>query len=114
MFDFQSRTGAEHERPERDNQWTRIVDLEIVPHPRLQHPQTIAVEYAMRDGCLHTEVRAALAGYTLRRWNVDGSADHHLDGPEIHLWLRKGLHTTSMRPFARLAGRAPRRPEIGS
>jgi len=25
--------------------------------------------------------------------------------------LRKGLHTTSMRPFARLAGRAPRRPK---
>lgn len=79
---------AEHEQREQDIQWNRIVELEIVPHPRLNHPQTIALEYAMRDGCLHSNVRAALAGYILRRWNVDCSADHHLDSAEIHLWLR--------------------------
>lgn len=79
-----------------DNQWNRIVDLHIVPHPRLTHPETIAFEYDMQpvkgDGedavMLALQVRAAVAGYVLRRWNVDCSKAHKLDGPENHLWLK--------------------------
>ncbi len=75
-----------------DNQWNRIVDLQIVPHPRLNHPETIEVEYDMsptKDGwMLELQVRAAVAGYVLRRWNVDCSKEHLLDGPENHLWLK--------------------------
>jgi len=33
-------------------------------------------------------VRAAVAGYVLRRWNVDCTEDHNLKGDEYHLWLR--------------------------
>ena len=33
-------------------------------------------------------VRAAMAGYLLRRWNVDCTEDHGLKGTEYHLWLR--------------------------
>ncbi|MBF0614660.1 MAG: WYL domain-containing protein [Magnetococcales bacterium] len=80
--------GAEHETREADIQWNRIVTMEIVPHPRLKHPDTIAHEYAMKAGVLTINVRAAVAGYVLRRWNVDCSEDHHLDGAEVHLWLR--------------------------
>jgi hypothetical protein len=40
-----------------------------------------------------------------RTWNAD---------PSRLAVLRKGLHTTSMRPFPRLARRAPRRPKTGS
>jgi hypothetical protein len=39
---------GEHEIPARDNQWNRIVDLELVPHPaNVQHPDTIEAEYGM-------------------------------------------------------------------
>ena len=31
-----------------DNQWNRIVDLHIVPHPNLKHPETIKKEYCMK------------------------------------------------------------------
>jgi hypothetical protein len=41
----------------------------------------------MNEGMLKVEVRAAVAGYVLRHWNVDCSEIHSLDGPEIHLWL---------------------------
>lgn len=41
----------------------------------------------MQDGYLNVQVRAAVAGYVLRRWNVDCSAEHSLEGPEYHLWL---------------------------
>ena len=71
-----------------DIQWNRIVEMHIVPHPRLKHPETIEAEYAMTDGMLKVQVRAAVAGYVLRRWNVDCSKSHTLTGPEIHLWLK--------------------------
>lgn len=81
----------EQETREHDIQWNRIVTLELVPHPRLTHPETIAREYAMTNGVLRVNVRAAVAGYVLRRWNVDCSADHRLTGAEVHLWLRNRL-----------------------
>ena len=78
----------EHETRESDIQWNRIVELKIVPHPSLRHPKTIASDYAMKNGVLNINVRAAVAGYVLRRWNVDCSQDHSLQGPEYHLWLK--------------------------
>lgn len=71
-----------------DNQWNRIVEIHIVPHPRLKHPETIEAEYAMVDSMLKVQVRAALAGYVLRRWNVDCTEKHQLTGAENHLWLQ--------------------------
>ena len=78
----------EHEGKDNDIQWNRIVGLEIVPHPRLEHPETIEQEYDMVDGRLRLNVRAAVAGYVLRHWNVDCTKDHSLEGPEYHLWLK--------------------------
>ncbi len=78
----------EHETKDNDIQWNRIVEMEIVPHPRVPFPETIEHEYDMRNGVLQVNVRAAVAGYVLRRWNVDCSDDHHLEGAEYHLWLR--------------------------
>lgn len=79
---------AEHETKEADNQWNRIVELEIVPHPALEHPETIVMDYAMQDNCLNINVRAAVAGYLLRRWNIDCSKSHSMKGDEYHLWLK--------------------------
>ncbi len=73
---------------EADIQWNRIVEMHIVPHPRLTHPETIAFEYGMVQGELKVQVRAAVAGYVLRRWNVDCTKDHTLIGAEYHLWLK--------------------------
>lgn len=78
----------DHEKRDADNQWNRIVEMEIVAHPRLSHPETIEIDYAMKDGVLKVNVRAAVAGYVLRRWNVDCTEDHSLEGAEYHLWLR--------------------------
>jgi hypothetical protein len=78
----------EHETKENDIQWNRIVELEIAPHPSIPFPETIEHEYDMVDSTLHVNVRAAVAGYVLRRWNVDCSEDHSLKGAEYHLWLK--------------------------
>lgn len=86
-----------------DNQWNRIVELQLVPHPRLSHPQTIKFEYGIQNDALTIEVRAALTGYLLRNWNIDCSDDHSLEDEDILLWLRNnqaiyGVENTNLAP----------------
>ena len=91
IADARSVAGAvqEHENPDQDIQWNRIAEIELVPHPaNVQHPDTIEAEYGMENGTLRMRVRAAMAGYLMRRWNVDCTEDHSLKGAEYHLWLR--------------------------
>lgn len=71
-----------------DEQWARIVDLEIVPHPGAKWPQGIEADFGMEGGVLRTRVRAALSGYLLRRLGVDCTQGHRLDPVEHLLWLR--------------------------
>ncbi len=77
-----------NQNKEADIQWSRIVEMQIVPHPNLKHPETIEMEYGMEAGVIDIKVRAAVTGYVLRRWNVDCSEQHTLNSPEIHLWLK--------------------------
>lgn len=76
------------ETSEHDLQWMRVVELHLVPKPGLKNPRAICLEYGMTEGVLKLRVRAALAGYVLRRMNVDCSSEGDLSGPEYHLWLR--------------------------
>jgi len=82
---------AAHEMSDQDIQWTRIVELELVPHPDQPRPEITEMDYGMRDGVLRMKLRAATAGYILRKWSVDCSPDHCLRGPEYRLWLKDHL-----------------------
>lgn len=76
------------ERQEADDDWNRMVKLEIVPHPKLENPEMIVLEYDMQDGMLSYKTRAALAGYVLRLWHVDCTKEATLEGNQYHLWLK--------------------------
>ncbi|AOY02207.1 WYL domain-containing protein [Jeongeupia sp. USM3] len=80
-----------NERPDNDIQWTRIVELDFVPHPRLARPEIIKMDYGMTDGSIRMRVRAAVAGYMLLRWSVDASPDHCLKEEQYRLWLSDPL-----------------------
>ena len=80
-----------HERTDADIQWTRIVELDVVPHPRLKHPEIVELDYGMQDGSIRLRVRAAVAGYMLLRWCIDASPDHCLKEEQYRLWLRDHL-----------------------
>lgn len=82
---------APHEMSDQDIQWTRIVELELVPHPDQPRPEITEMDYGMQDGVLRIKLRAATAGYTLRKWSADCSPDHSLRGHEYRLWLRDHL-----------------------
>ena len=80
------------ETAECDVQWSRVIELELVPHPSHPRPEIVRMDYEMpADGVLRVKVRAANAGYMLRRWTVDCSPDHCLRGLEFALWLRDPL-----------------------
>jgi len=79
------------ERPDNDIQWTRIVELDFVPHPRLSRPEIVRMDYGMTDGSIRMRVRAAVAGYMLLRWSVDASPDHSLKEEQYRLWLSDPL-----------------------
>lgn len=99
----------EHELLGADEQWTRIVDLEVVPHPGVKQPKAIEADYGMNNGVLKIKTRAALAGYVLRRWSIDASPDHRLDPASHHLWLRNspilyGVESATLAPGASSSG----------
>ena len=86
-----------------DVQWSREVEMELVPHPDFPRPELAALDYPMTDGVLRLRAKAALAGYVLRRWSVDCSEGHSLSGPEYRLWLRnraalEGVDSASIAP----------------
>ena len=79
------------ETVEFDLQWGRIIELELVPHPEHPRPELVCMDYGMTGGVLKVRVRAATAGYMLRRWSIDCSPDHRLRGLEYALWLKDPL-----------------------
>ncbi len=62
-----------------------------MPHPRLERPEIIKMDYGMTDGSIRMRVRAAVAGYMLLRWSVDCSPDHRLKEEQYRLWLSDPL-----------------------
>ena len=95
------------EQAENDAQWTRIVDLQLVPHPDKPHPEVTCMDYGISGGSLNLSVRAAIAGYVLRRWSVDCSQNHGLSGPEHRLWLRDHLALYGVKSAAIAPGYQP-------
>lgn len=79
------------ELAEQDTQWSRIIELDLVPHPAFGRPEVVQMDYGMKDGVLRVRATGATVGYLLRRWNVDCSINHRLVGPEYALWLRDPL-----------------------
>lgn len=84
---LEDSTLSETELETQDRQWNRFVELELVPHPRIEHSEAIELDYGMTGGVLKVEIRAATAGYLLRQWHVDCSTEHSLMGFEYQLWL---------------------------
>jgi predicted DNA-binding transcriptional regulator YafY len=82
---------AAQERADNDVQWSRIVELELVPHPKQKRPAVIARDFDMKNGVRRLQVRAAIAGYVLQQWKVDCSPDHSLNPNEYRLCLRDPL-----------------------
>ncbi|MEW9798116.1 WYL domain-containing protein [Alteromonas sp. CYL-A6] len=70
-----------------DGAWQRHVTLELIAHPGLTNPAAVHMDYAMKDGRKTVTVRAALAAYLLRYWQVDCSESARILGQGCQLAL---------------------------
>jgi hypothetical protein len=98
---------ADHERADQDLQWTRQIELRLIPHPFHPRPEAIEMEFGANKGGLQMRARAATVGYLLRRWNVDCSPNRSLKGLEYMLCLEDplslyGAETAVLAPGYRL------------
>jgi predicted DNA-binding transcriptional regulator YafY len=84
-------SAAAHEQGDKDIQWSRIVELELVPHPNQKRPEIVARDFDMKTGVRKLQVRAAIAGYVLQQWKVDCSPNHSLNPNDYRLCLRDPL-----------------------
>lgn len=87
---------------EHDEQWMRIVRLELKPHPRIAHPDAIVADFGMRQGRLELKLRAALVGYVARAWGIDTSSDASAPPDAFPVWLanRETLYDVESLSFA--------------
>lgn len=82
----------QHELASADAQFNTFVDLVLVPHPGIANPRAIEMDYAMQEGQKSMRVRAALAAYVLRQWQVDCSADARI----LHQGCQLALKNTQV------------------
>lgn len=95
------------ERQTEDPDWGRILTLELVPHPAQPSPEVTRLDYGLEADVLTVKVRGAVAGYFLRKWSIDCSADASLRGPEHRLWLSDNRHLFGIASAALAPGYAP-------
>lgn len=82
-------SSEEYEKVQADSEWQRLIPLQLVPHPKnVKYPTAIEMDYGMYNQKLLIKVRGAMAGYLLRRWNVDCTERGTLRGAEYQLWLQ--------------------------
>ena len=94
-------TPNEEESAQSDTEWQHLIPLQLVPHPKnIEHPTAIEMDYGMENSQLLINVRAAMAGYLLRRWNVDCSERGTLEGAEYQLWLQNRFTLNDVRNLA--------------
>ncbi|MGF6097836.1 helix-turn-helix transcriptional regulator [Pseudomonas sp. 18175] len=79
------------EAPEHDDQWNRMLELPLVPHPDKDSTEIVKRDYEMHEGVLKLRVRAAMAGYVLQQYHVDCSPDHSIGDKAYRLWLQDPL-----------------------
>jgi predicted DNA-binding transcriptional regulator YafY len=86
-------TVAAHETYENDDQWMRVVEIELAPHPGLDPAtqQQVRLEYAITNGVLNVKARASEIARLLRLWDVDCSPDHRHPGVRSMLWLTQPM-----------------------
>lgn len=83
-----STVNPDKEGIQHDSAWHTQINIELMPHPHASFARAIELDYGLQPGQrLQLTLRAATAGYLLRRWGVDCSPDASLPSQEYQLAL---------------------------
>lgn len=80
-------TAVEQEKASADSQFNTSVELILIPHPSVQQPKAVELDYGMHEGQYRLHVKAAFAAYVLRQWQVDCSRGYRFTGQGCQLAL---------------------------
>jgi len=58
-----------------DDEWNNEVNLKLIPHPKLEHPETVIMDYDITGDAKYVNIKICLVGYFLRHWHIDYSED---------------------------------------
>lgn len=73
-------------RVDQDSEWTTEVNVELVPHPKAEHPEIIRLDYDMQE-VKRVSMRLCLVPFFLRYWHIDTTPSASQDGKEHQLYL---------------------------
>ena len=76
------------EMADSDIEWHKMLDVDLIVHPKIQHKKAIELEYNMQHGSVKLKLKAALLGYLFNQWRVDCSSDYSLPENKFHLALK--------------------------
>lgn len=79
---------TDNETLDKDKDWKQTVELELAPHPNIKNKEYLELEYQMEGGVAKHKIRAAMAAYILRLWNVDCSDNPKASTDMHHLYLK--------------------------
>ena len=82
-----------HEHPKSDTQWHSLIELKIKAHP---HNLVDTRSFDMGNKIHGVRIRAAMAGYFLKLWNVDCSRDASLRGKEYQYVLANMMEVSEV------------------
>lgn len=80
-----------HETMQNDDQWMRMVEVDLVPHPKNSQPEMTMRDFNMVSGVKRVKLRAAVAGYMLQQWHVDCSPNRSISDKAFRLCLGNPL-----------------------
>jgi hypothetical protein len=81
-----------------DKEWNMEVELQLSPHPKALHPETIRLDYDIVGNVKNVVLRACLVGYFLRHWHIDFTDNASAD---------PGAHQLFLQNKRELAGQVP-------
>lgn len=89
-------------RLENDPEWNNEVKLELVAHPKSEHPETVCMDFDMDNGVKQITLPACLVGYFIRHWHIDysDSASGNPKAQQLYLNNKQELIKTGVSEWA--------------
>ena len=85
-----------------DNGWQKEVAIKLVAHPKLEHPETVLMDYGFKEETKQVNLKMCLVGYFLRHWNIDFSDDASGNprAQQLYLANKNELLENGVQPWA--------------
>jgi hypothetical protein len=87
-FNSVNEVGGSEISLEEDKEWSTSVAIELIAHPSSEHPESVRIDYDIRDDVKKIVVRLCLAPYVLRHWHVDTTPNATKNPKECQLFLK--------------------------